>query len=221
MFVFCFAIFQEIARRTTTHSHGLCSSTRHKRSDCFRQSRARTSEQEARFGPAKLSHDPSAPQWPMVVDTHYGLSSVVIIRFLPSNSVAALNLRYLLFFGSGEIFDLFGFSVGELFEFFEGALVLVLADFLVFFELVDGFFDVPADVADGGTVVFERLVDLLDELLAPFAGGRGNRNAHDLAVGVGIEAEVGGANGLVNQWHGAGVPGRDQQGAGVGNGDVA
>src|SRR5262249_30657974 len=67
------------------------------------------------------------------------------------------------FFGGGELFDFLGFSVGELFEFVERALLLVLADFLVLLEFVDGFLDVAADIADRGAVIFERLVDVLDE----------------------------------------------------------
>src|SRR6516164_8183500 len=142
MFIFCFAKFQEIARRTTARSHGLCSSTRHKQLHCFRQSRARRSKREARVGPTKAkpgsSHDPPTPQWPTVLDTPRARLDFIV----RSNPVAALNLRYFFFFASGELFDFLGFSVGQFFELFEGTFVLVLADFLVFFELVDGFFDV-------------------------------------------------------------------------------
>src|SRR5208337_1617428 len=85
----------------------------------------------------------------------------------------------------------------------------------------DGFLDVAADVADGSTVIFKSFVDELDELFAALFRGRGDGNTHDLAVGGGIEAEVGGANGLVNERHGAGIPRRNHQHAGIGDSDVA
>src|SRR5262249_31489227 len=72
-----------------------------------------------------------------------------------------VDFHDLFFFGRAQVFDLLGFGVGDLFKFFESTLLFVLADLLVFLELVDRFLDVAADVAHRGAVIFEHLVDVL------------------------------------------------------------
>ena len=80
------------------------------------------------------------------------------------------DFHYFFFFGGAEIFDFFCFGVGELVQFVEGAFLFVLADLFFLFEFVDGFFEVAADVADGGAVIFEGFVNVLDEFLAALFG---------------------------------------------------
>ena len=95
------------------------------------------------------------------------------------------------FLGGREVFDLLGFGVGELFELVERALLVVFADFLLFFQFLDGFLDIAADIADGRAVILEDFVDVLDELLAPVLGKRGNGHADHFTVVLRIEAEIG------------------------------
>jgi len=97
------------------------------------------------------------------------------------------DFHYFFFFGGREFFYFLGFGLGEFVEFVEGALLFVLTDLFFFFEFVDGFFQIAADIANGGAVVFEGFVDMLDQFLATFFGGGGDGNADDFAVVCGIE----------------------------------
>src|SRR6266705_2008694 len=66
------------------------------------------------------------------------------------------------FLHGAEIFNLFGLGVCELFELFHRPLSFVLAHLLFLLELFDRFLDVAADVAHGGAMIFEDLVQMLD-----------------------------------------------------------
>jgi len=48
--------------------------------------------------------------------------------------------------------------------------------------LLDAFLDVAPDVAHGGAMILQHLVQMLHDLLAAVFGERRNRNAHYLAV---------------------------------------
>ena len=95
-----------------------------------------------------------------------------------------------------ELFHAADFFVGHLLDFFEGALLFVLADLLFFGEFLEGVVAVAADVADRGAVLFEDLVQVLADVAAALLGHGRNGDAHDLAVGMRIEAEIGGLDGL-------------------------
>src|SRR6266436_5039922 len=85
-------------------------------------------------------------------------------------SVAASDRHDFFFFGGAEVFNLLGFSVRESIEFVKRTLLFVLADLLVLLELIDGFLDVTADVANGGAVILQDFVELLDHILAALFG---------------------------------------------------
>src|SRR5580692_5773295 len=133
----------------------------------------------------------------------------------PSKTGRNSSLRVLLyfedffFFYGAEVFDLLGFGVSELFELVERAFLLVLADFLLFFQFIDGFLDVAPNIAHGGAVILEDFVQVLDDVLAAILRQRGNRYPDNFSIVRGIESEIGRANRLVDQRHGARIPGRD------------
>src|SRR5437899_6858676 len=77
-----------------------------------------------------------------------------------------LDLQNLLFFGGREVLNLLGLRMRDLFHLLDRALVFVLADLLVFLQLVDGFLDVAADVAHRRAVILQNFVQVLHNLLA-------------------------------------------------------
>src|SRR6202795_3074362 len=81
-----------------------------------------------------------------------------------------LHFEEFFFFHGAEIFDLFGFRVREFFELIEGAFLLVLADLFLFFQFIDRFLDVAADIAHRSAVILEDLVQVLDDILAAILG---------------------------------------------------
>jgi len=109
----------------------------------------------------------------------------------------------------GEFFHAADFFVGHLLDFFEGALLLVLANLFFFGHLLEGFVAVAADVADGGAVLLEVAVDVLADLSAALLGHGRDGDAENLAVGDGIEAEIGDADGLLDFLEDVGIIGRD------------
>jgi len=135
--------------------------------------------------------------------------------------VARSDLHNFGFFLFCHLFHFFDFLVGELLDLVEGALLLVFGDFFVFGGFLDEVVAVAADVADGGAVIFEDAVEVLDDFLAAILGHGRDGDADDLAVVVGIEAEVGGAERLFDFGDEACVPGRDDDEVGVGSGDLA
>src|SRR5713226_6158857 len=67
-----------------------------------------------------------------------------------TNGQNLLHFHDFFLFGGRQVFNLLGFLVSDFFELFERAFLFVFADFLFFFVFLHRFFDVPADVADGG-----------------------------------------------------------------------
>jgi len=64
--------------------------------------------------------------------------------------------------------------------------------------------------------VLGGFLDLVDELLAAFLGEGGEDHADLLAVGLGVDAEVGGFQAADDVLEGAGVEGLDEDGGGIG-----
>src|ERR1700675_2775111 len=87
-----------------------------------------------------------------------------------------LELQHFFFFGFAHLFHPLDFVVGELLDFVEGALLVVLGNLLVFHRLLDGVVTITTDVADCGAVFFENFMQMLDHVLAPLFGQRRNRH---------------------------------------------
>src|SRR5271155_738549 len=71
------------------------------------------------------------------------------------------DLQHFSFFVAAHLFHPTDFIVGEFLYFLEGALLLVLGNFLIFGRLLDEVVAVATDIAHRGAMVFERLVEVL------------------------------------------------------------
>ena len=78
--------------------------------------------------------------------------------------------------GGGEVLEFLGFLVCEFVELIEEALAFVFADFLFLLEFLDGFFNVAADVAHGGAMILQNLVQVFHQVLAALLGERRDRH---------------------------------------------
>ena len=81
--------------------------------------------------------------------------------------------------------------VGDLLHLVQRPPLVVFRNLVVLEQLLQAVVGVAADLAHGVAAVFGVLVDQPRHLLAAFLGQRRNRDAQDLAVGRGIQAEVG------------------------------
>ena len=70
-------------------------------------------------------------------------------------------------------------------------------------------------------MLFEHLVEVLADIAAALLGHGRNGDAQDLAVGDGIEAEIGDADGLFDFLEDGGVPGRNEDHLRLGRGDLS
>ncbi len=117
-----------------------------------------------------------------------------------------LDLHDLLFLVAQRVVDLLDVIVGRLLHLGAVLLVLVLADGVLFFELLQMLHRVAAHVAHGDALLLGVLAGDLGEFGAPFAGERRNRNAQLLAVDDRVEAQIGGADRFVDGAHHGLVP---------------
>ena len=100
-----------------------------------------------------------------------------------------------------------------------GALQLVVGDELILVALFDDFEGVAAGVTHANFTFFGHLRGALGEFKAAFAGERGNRAAHEVALRDGVDADVGGHDGLADIIHHALIEGLDHDCLRVGRGD--
>ena len=79
------------------------------------------------------------------------------------------------------------------------ALLVVLGDLVVLEQLLELVVAVAAHLADGGARLLGHDVRLLHQVLAALFGEHRDRDADDFAVGGGVEAEVGVADGFLDR----------------------
>src|SRR5690242_14965230 len=97
------------------------------------------------------------------------------------------HFGFLLF---GHLFHALDLFVGQLLDLVEGALLFVLGDLLVLGRLFDQLIAVAPNIAHRGAVILKDAVQMLHHLASPFLGHRWHGDADDLAIVIGIEAEV-------------------------------
>ena len=100
-------------------------------------------------------------------------------------------------------------------------MLLVLGDEGILLELLDLLDGVAADGAHGDLRVLGFLLDLLGQILAALGVQLGEDQADDLAVIVGIQAQIAGLDGLFDGLEHVPFPGLDDHHAGFGHGHVA
>ena len=106
--------------------------------------------------------------------------------------------------------------VGHLLQVLLSQLQLVLGDLGGLLHLLERLQRIPADVADGHLAALVVLADLLDQFLAALLRQLGEGQPDGLAVILGIDAQIGLLNGLLNALQGRGVPRGDEQRPGIG-----
>src|SRR5207248_4182325 len=104
--------------------------------------------------------------------------------------VGASDLHDLGFFFSGELVDLLDALVDDRLHQLGALLLIVLGDFPRRLILLEHLVGVAARVADGDARVLGHALDDLGQLAAALFGQGRNRNAHDFAVAVGVDAEL-------------------------------
>ena len=97
-----------------------------------------------------------------------------------------------------RVVDLLDVIVGGLLHLGAVLLVLVLADDVLLLELLQMLHRVAADVAHGDALLFGVFARDLRQFRAALAGERRDRDAQRLAVDDRVEAEIGGADRLVD-----------------------
>src|SRR5579864_3513356 len=78
----------------------------------------------------------------------------------------SLNFHDFFFLGFAHLFHLLDLIVSELLDLFQRAALVIFRDFFVFQRLFDLIVTIAADVADGGAVFFQNLMQVFDHLLA-------------------------------------------------------
>src|SRR3954463_5106080 len=81
-----------------------------------------------------------------------------------------LQLQDFLFLRLAHLFHLLDLVVGQLLNFIEGSLLVVLSDLLVFESLLDSVIAITTNVADSGAVLFQDPMQMLHHVLPPFLG---------------------------------------------------
>ena len=128
----------------------------------------------------------------------------------------SLKLHELLFLGAADLVDLLDVFVGQFLQVLFGLYLVVLGDLRVLLELLDIVHGVAADIADGHLGVLAVLAHLLGQFLTAFLRELGEDQSDDSAVVLGVNAQIGGLDGLFDLLQKAAVPGLDDQRAGVG-----
>src|SRR3712207_3740051 len=101
-----------------------------------------------------------------------------------------LDLHQLgLFIGEDRVYAL-DVVVGQLLQLLLGPVLVVLGDLALLAQLVEVFHLVAADVAHGDPRLLRHVAGYPDKLPATLLGELGYRQAYDLAVVLGVEADV-------------------------------
>src|SRR5689334_22029725 len=119
------------------------------------------------------------------------------------------DLKDLLFLLGQGIVDLLDVVVGHLLDLFVEAPVLVLGDLAILFHLLEHLHAVTPDIAHGDTPLLRIFMRDLGQLLPPLLGELRDRDAHQLAVGLGIDAEIRLTDRLLDRGDEAAVPDLD------------
>src|SRR3954454_18094300 len=104
---------------------------------------------------------------------------------LPTSFAEKLSVLFLL-----QIVDASDVVVGNLLDFFQSLLLVVLRDFVVLEKLLQAIVGISPYLADAVATLLAQLVDVLRELLAALLGERRQGNADDFAVVGWIQAET-------------------------------
>src|SRR6266481_3248330 len=138
-----------------------------------------------------------------------------------SNRGPLLDFPDLFLFRRRRLVKLAHVCVGHLLDLVVRAALFVFGDDLVFEEFLDRLVAVAADVADRHAMVLGYSVELLHQLLAALFVERRNRDADQLAIVGGIEAEISRADGFFNGPDLGDVPRLDRDQRWLGNVQVA
>src|SRR5205814_8366895 len=93
-----------------------------------------------------------------------GLSSPV--KLTSSSSSGRLpDFHHFFFFHRAQIFNLLRLRMGHLLKLFQRTLLLILANFFILLQSVDGFLDVAANVAHGSAMILEHFVNVFHQFL--------------------------------------------------------
>src|SRR6266508_1766446 len=122
-----------------------------------------------------------------------------------------LHLEDFGFLAFQEVVDPVDVLVGELLHALLGPVLLVGGDLALGDELLHVVHDVAAYVPHRDAAVLGALADDLDEVLSPLLCQLGDREADDLAVVRGRQAEIGLHDRLLDRLQRAGVEGLDRQ----------
>src|SRR5260370_41036431 len=110
---------------------------------------------------------------------------------------ALLDLQNILLFGLGSQVDLLHVAVGQLLDFVQRLLFVVLGELLVFEQSLHGLIAVAPDIPHRNAVVLGGGMQFLYQLLAALLGERWNGQPDDFSVVGRIHSEGGCPNGLL------------------------
>src|SRR5262249_28031499 len=102
-----------------------------------------------------------------------------------------LHRQDLLLLRLEQFVDFLDLSVGELLRFFEAATLVVLGNRLVLIELLEPVVALVPVAADLDARLLRHVVRLLRQVLPAILGQRGNRDPHELPVGLRVQAQLG------------------------------
>ena len=120
----------------------------------------------------------------------FEMGEVGHVSYRPSRSAS------FFFCSSSIVLDVL---VGDLLDLVEPLLLVVLGDLVILEQLLQPVVGVAAHLADAVAALLGQLVDVARQLLAALFGERRERDAHDLAVVGRVQAEIGGANRLLDR----------------------
>src|SRR5262245_14595078 len=103
-------------------------------------------------------------------------------RSRPAFLIRNLHLHYLLFLGLPHIFQLVHKVIRQLLNLIERFLLVVFGDGFVFEHFLHVLIAIAANVAHSGAVLFENLVNVFRQSLAPFFRQGWDRNTDGAAV---------------------------------------
>ena len=138
-----------------------------------------------------------------------------------SSEVTILKFHEFLFLDAASIIDLLDILVGNILKILFSLLLIVFGDLGILLQLLDIVHSITADVADGNLAVFAVLLDLLDQFLTTFLGQHGEHKANDSAVVLGVDAQIGNLNRLLDLLEQRAVPRLNNERSCIGGRDRA
>src|SRR5450631_3085313 len=188
------------------------------RNPCFRKSRLASST-APRLTPTPIARGTLRParlavasEAPRAARRSRRWDGGVVIRLV---SAPASDLEELAFLDLEDGVDVLDMLLGEDLELLLSAGTLVLTDIAVLDHMVDLFLGLAPNVADGHLGVLGLGSRKLDVLLAALLGQLRKVDPDDGAIAIGVNAQVGVTQGLLDLGHRRLVEWRDQDGAGL------